>query len=251
VRADESLIKVIRLLATRGYGHALVVDDNNVILGVVSVKDIAKRILTAFELSGPLEGLNLQFLLQEQIHNIMSRPPIVLDSRRYDLCYAARIMTEKSIGVIPLVNSEGKLMNAVSELNYAFYLLDEDAQAINFATLNPFFGKKDDTLLEALGRMIESGFRRLPLRANSEILMSTMHGILLTIARKPSAETLLTKVSSVAQPAIILRDGASIGEAAEAILASSDRAVLLTGDKDRYAILTERDLVRAYYKLRC
>jgi len=181
----ESLAKVVRLLAVRGYGHALVVGEDDVLLGVVSVKDVARRVLAAFEYGGSLEGLNLGAVLQEQIHSIMSRPPIVLEADSYTACSAAKLMAEKSIGVIPLVDDNGRLVGAVSELNFGFELLSEDSPARNFATYRLLFGEEGETLLEALGRMLESDFRRLPVRSKRELLIATMHSILLAIVRSP------------------------------------------------------------------
>jgi CBS domain-containing protein len=252
VRPYEALAKVARLLGVRGYSHAMVVDDYDVLLGVVSVKDVARRILSAFESAGALEGLNVEAILREQVHTVMSRPPIVLRVDDYEPCAAAEVMAERSIGVIPLVDDSGRLVGAVSELDFAFELLKEDEKAANFATANPVFGDGNETVLEALGEMLERGFRRLPIRSGNGVYMATMHGILLAIARQPRVDTMLQKVGSIAQPAIVLQDTASISEASEAILASTERAVLiLDGGSGGYSILTERDLVRAYHSLRC
>ncbi len=213
---------------------------------------MARRVVAAFESSGAADlTANMEAVFSEQVQNVMSKPPIVLHGRQ-PVCRAARIMTERSVGVIPIVDGEGRLVDAVTELDFAFELLGSEAPAYKFATTHPIIADAGDTVIEALGEMLEYGFRRLPFLRNSEVYIATMHTLLLAIARSPTVVTLLGKISNYSQPAVVLDRAASVGEAAEAIAAVTERAVIFAQDSNPIdAIMTERDLVKAFYTLRC
>ncbi|WP_048061515.1 CBS domain-containing protein [Hyperthermus butylicus] len=249
VEPHMPITKLVKLLAVKSIEHAIVIDDG-IIIGVVSVKDVARHIVRAFEAAGSVEALNLNAILGDVVASIMSRPPYVV-SGPLDYCRAASIMLSKGIGILPIVDSSGSFLGAITELDYALQSLKLDAQASRYATGKVILGDPDEPIIEALGRMYEHGFRRLPLRVGEDYYMATMQSLLLAIARRPHMETLLEKAYRYSTPATILdADTASIANAAETILSIPERAILLRS-ADKISILTERDLVRAYRDEHC
>jgi len=238
--------KAIRLLASRGVGHAAVTDDDGVLLAVLSTKDIGRYVVEAFEDAGVVERFDFKGVLETPVYEIASQPAYVVREKRLDTC--AKIMIERGMGFLPVVDEEGRILDACTELDYGLELLRDRRPARCYATHELVMGDPSDTLIEALGIMIEKGFRRLPIRQGSEYYMATMIRLLAAIAREPREDTLLRELAHYAAPAPKLSyENASVGEAAELILSVPERALLLIDTEGlARAIFTERDLLRAY-----
>jgi CBS domain-containing protein len=233
------------LFATHGIGHAAVVDENNILVGILSVKDIARYVVEAFEDAGAVEQATMEAVLGTAVAEISSKPPIVI--REPDLCKAAELIVTRNIGFVPLVDDDGRFLGGYAELDTAFELLDSERPAKEYATTDVVVGEPEQPLIEALGFMLEQGFRRIPFMYDEDYYIATMSSLLRAIVRKPRAETLLRPVAEYASPAAVLGyEEARVGDVAEIILAITERAVLLLDGQDLKAIMTERDLVRAY-----
>jgi len=238
--------KAIRLLASRAVGHAAVVDDEGVLIAVLSTKDIGRYVVEAFEDAGVVERFDFKGVLETPIYEISSQPAYVVREKKLDEC--AKIMIERGMGFLPVVDDEGRLRDACTELDYGLELVNDRRPARCYATHELVMGDPSDTLIEALGIMIEKGFRRLPVRQGNDYHMATMIRLLAAIAREPREETLLRELAYYTTPAPRLSyENATIGEAAELILSAPERALLLIdGEGLARAIVTERDLLRAY-----
>ncbi len=238
--------KAIRLLASRGVEHAAIVSDDGVLLSVLSTKDIGKYVVDAFEEAGVVERFDFKAVLETPVYEIASEPAYVV--REKDLRSCAKIMAERRIGFLPVTDEEGRLKDACTELDYSLELMGDKRPARCYATHEIVMGDPSDTLIEALGIMIEKGFRRLPIRQGNEYYMATMIGLLSAIAREPREDTLVRELAYYASPAPRLSyENASIGEAAELIASTPERALLLVdAEQLARAILTARDLLTAY-----
>lgn len=234
-------------MGTRGISHAAIVEDDGLLVGIVSIKDLARHVLELFEEAGTVERFDFRAALETSVHEIASRPPYVI-RREAGLNEAAEIMLRRGIGFLPVVDEAGRFVSAYTELDYAISTMGRTEPARCYATHSIVMGDPSEPLIEALGYMYEKGFRRLPLSIDGEYYMATMSSILMAIARKPVEETLLEPLASHSTPAPVLEyEQALVSDAAEVILAVNERALLLL-DQERLAraIVTERDLVRAY-----
>ncbi len=221
------------------------VGEDGLLVGVLSVKDIGRYVAEAFEDAGALEQADMLAILNTPVSRIASKPPIVLHED--SLCRAVEIMITRNIGFVPRVDSDGRILYAYTELDTGFELLDLDKPARDYASTSVVTGEPEEPVIEALGFMLEQGFRRIPFRLGSEYYIATMSSLLRAIVKRPRAETLLEPVKTYAMPAAVLDyNDASIGDVAEIILAVTERAVLLLDNGELSAIITERDLVRAY-----
>jgi len=238
--------KAIRVLASRAVGHAAIVDDDKVLIAVLSTKDIGRYVVEAFEDAGVVERFDFKAVLETPVYEIASQPAYVVKERNLDSC--ARIMAERGLGFLPVVDDDGRLVDACTELDYGVELLRDRRPARCYATHEIVMGDPSDTLIEALGIMIEKGFRRLPVRQSQEYHMATMIQLLHAIAREPREDTLVRELAYYTTPAPRLGyEKASVSEASELILSAPERALLLI-DREGLAraIMTERDLLRAY-----
>ncbi|NOZ89187.1 MAG: CBS domain-containing protein [Crenarchaeota archaeon] len=250
VSPGYTVAKAIRLLGTRGVDHAAVVDDEGYLVAVVSTKDLARHVLDAFEEAGAVERFDFDAVLEVPVSEVASKPPYV--TRSLDMLGCAEIMLDRGIGFLPVVDDSGRLVAACTELDYALELLGEEGEARCYATHRLLMGEPDEPLIEALGTMMELGVRRLPIRFRDDYYMATMAELLMAIARERREETLVRDVVEVAQPAPRLGyEEATIGQAAELVLAAPERALLLI-DREGLArgIVTERDLLEAYRDIR-
>ncbi len=219
--------------------------EDDLLIGVLSVKDIGRYVAEAFENAGAIEQADMLAVLSTPVSKIASKPPIVLHED--SLCRAVEVMIARNIGFVPLVDKSGRILYAYTELDTGFELLDLDRPAKDYASTSVVTGEPEEPVIEALGFMLEQGFRRIPFRIGSEHYIATMSSLLRAIVKKPRAETLLEPVKTYAVPAAVLDyNDVSIGDVAEIILAITERAVLLLDDNELRAIITERDLVRAY-----
>jgi len=246
VSPNTTVGKTARLLGVRGVSHAAVVDDNGVLVSVVSVRDLARYLLESFEEAGVVERLDLHAVLETPVIEASSKPPLTVRERKAREC--AEIMFSKHIGFLPVVDENGALKEACTELDYAAELLDSKEPARCYATHEIIMGDPGEPLVEALGFMYEGRVRRLPLRRGGDYYMATMNNLLLFLSRNPHNQSLLREVSEISTPSPRLSyEEATIGEAAELILASTERALLLLDSESlARAILTERDLLAAY-----
>ncbi len=242
---EAKLSLIARVLATRGIDHAVVVDEDGVVLGVVSTKDLARVLVQAFEEAGTVEALDLNSVLQTQALEVASRPPIIHRGRG-PLSECAERLVHRDIGILPFVDDSGRLVGACTELDFAVELVGSSAAARSYASSPVVMGEAGDSVIELLGYMLEKGFRRVPLRHEGELYMATMATLLLHVVRMGRRQALLDGALAASAPAPRLGIGATVGEAAELILSSTERAVLLLEDGDPAAIITERDMVRAY-----
>ncbi len=221
-------------------------NDDGALEAVVSVKDIAAHIVKAFEEAGEVERFDLRPLLDTPVIEVASKPPLV--TRLGDRRQCALIMTTRRVGFLPVVNDEGRIIDACTELEYALYLLDDSRLARCYASHNIVFGEPAEPLIESLGRMLELQFRRLPIKYSDEYYIVTMNALLHAIVKDAQTDVLLREALHYATPAPRLDyETTTLSIAAEIIFASPEHAILLVDSSGSpRAIMTERDLVVSY-----
>ncbi|MET1101723.1 MAG: CBS domain-containing protein [Pyrodictiaceae archaeon] len=243
VDTSASIKEAIRSMYLEGVEYLAIVDEEERLVGIVSVRDIARRIMEFFEESSIVEFPGFKLVLSEPLTSIARKPEIVL-SEESSFKEALRIIVEKGVGFVPIVRG-GKLRGGYTELHAALLLLGSSKPALEYATPNPVWGDSSQPLIEALGFMLSKGFRRIPLSRDGEIYLASMHKLLYVMAKARSVEGLIANVVEAAASAIVLEEP-SLSLVAETILAVPERAVLLrekgTG---KIYIMTESDLARA------
>ena len=193
-----------------------------------------------------MERFDFDAVLEAPVTEAASKPPYV--ARNPDPRDCAEIMHSRRIGFLPVVDEQGRLVTACTELDYALELLGDNRKAKCYSTHEIIMGEPNEPLIEAIGTMLESGVRRLPVRHRGDYYMVTMASALLAIARERREETLVKDIVEVATPSPRLDyQEATVSEAAELIAAVPERALLLIDNEGlARAIMTERDLLTAY-----
>ena len=118
-----------------------VVDEENVVVGVVSIKDINRL---------KKQGVDLEAV---KVSDHMSTPPIVV-RQQTRIGEAAALMLSKNIHRLPVVDKEGKLIGIVSRTDIFIPLLNEKADVFQALTVLPDFEGKS-TLTDAFQKSMD------------------------------------------------------------------------------------------------
>ena len=227
--------------------HLVVVDKKLSVHGVLSPRDIAAKLLEIHENEGLLEERALKNWLTIPVSKITRKPAIVL-TRSVSVTEAARLMYLNRIGLLPVVNSIGKLVSCYEETLLTIYLVGDTRPAKEYATANPLALSIDDkpTLLDALAIMVEEGIRHVLLERGDSTDIIDINSLLLAIARRPLEGTLLEELEKHTRPATMLPIDSKLGTVAELMTLLPERAVVLTDQQDQEKmIITARDLLKA------
>ena len=244
---SATLSKAIRLLALEAVYHLVVVDKNLIVHGVLSPRDIAAKLIEIHENEGLLEERVLKKWLAIPVGRIARKPAIAL-TRFVSVPEAAKLMCLNRIGLLPVVDNTGKLINCYEETMLAIHLASDTRPAKKYATANPLTLSVDDkpTLLDALAIMVEERIRHVLLEKGSSIDIIDINSLLLAIARRPLEGTLLEKLEKYTRPATILPADMELGTIAELVTLLPERAVVLTSrPNEEKMIITTRDLLKA------
>ncbi len=129
-RPETTLRELVRAIRDH-HVHALpVVDDQRRVLGVVAVSDLLGDELTAEYVRTRLEHRGRVRPVGLTAGEIMTSPAVTIDQER-TLSQAARILHQRHIGRLPVVEHDGRLIGIVtrSDLLTVFLHSDEDLLA--------------------------------------------------------------------------------------------------------------------------
>lgn len=117
IAPDATVYEAIERMASRGIG-ALVVLAKNQIAGIVSERDYARRVI--------LRGRSSR---ETKVEEIMSSP-VITATPEYTVNTCLRIMNDRRIRHLPVVNSRGRLAGLVSVGDLVYSTLSTQAETI-------------------------------------------------------------------------------------------------------------------------
>ena len=117
IEPDEPVIEAIRLMAQHGIGALLVMQDEQ-LLGVVSERDYARKVI--------LKGRSSS---ETPVRQIMSSPVIVVHAEQ-SVRDCMQIMTDKRVRHLPVVDAE-RVIGVVSIGDLVRTVLEEQQQTID------------------------------------------------------------------------------------------------------------------------
>ena len=107
VSLDSSIRQVIECIDHSGrVSIALIVDENHHLINTITDGDVRRGILAGFSISDPLSNLLL-------IKSQMLRPTAITASMKTDPSLFLQIMQENAVKQLPLIDSEGKVVDIV------------------------------------------------------------------------------------------------------------------------------------------
>lgn len=135
IKGDASLREAAELLATTLSSDLMVVDENDLLLGVLSEGDLVRAVMPTEEevLEGDFPLLQSLELIEEKgvnvgrlsVKDVMIEAPVTV-SPEDPLLKAAQIMTSKMIRRLPVVD-DGKLVGSLSRADICLHVLKEQA----------------------------------------------------------------------------------------------------------------------------
>ncbi len=249
---------LLKLMSESGYRRIPVVSGDNMLAGIVTATDVVN-----YFGGGSLNlivrerhKMNIFKAYNERVERIMSEPAI-----HAELSEKIRDIVEKmyryNVGGLP-VTYQGRVVGFVSEKDVVAYFRDElegrvsehmseDVAGIGYA----------DTLLEAMRRIVETGYRRLVVFSGDKAIgvISAMDIVRYLASEKPFQravngrleEAVSVSVSDVASPEIIsIEDTASLAEAFDAMSRNGVGMLLVRNREGKIrGVITERDLLNA------
>jgi len=249
---------LLKRMAESGYRRIPVIYGDEVLAGIVTATDVVN-----YFGGGSLSlivrekhKMNIFKAYNERVERIMSEPPIYAE-----LSEKIRDVVEKmyryNVGGLP-VTYQGRVVGFVSEKDIVAYFRDElrgrvseymseDAAGIGYA----------DTLLEAMRRMVETGYRRLLVYSGEKAIgvISSMDIVRYLASEKPFQravngrleEALSVNVSDVASPGIIgISIDATLPEAFDAMSRNGVGMLVVRDSEGKIrGVITERDLLNA------
>ncbi|MCE4598729.1 MAG: CBS domain-containing protein [Desulfurococcales archaeon] len=126
----HSLYYISRLIESDPAGKVIVVDENDKPIGIIAKRDIAFTHIDATLAASrgkdrfikiKTKGLYADKIISARVYlvpiaeDIMSTDPIQVDPD-FDAADAARIMNEEGIGILPVTDSEGKVIGVLSKI---------------------------------------------------------------------------------------------------------------------------------------
>ncbi len=243
---------VAKEMLWRSRYHAILVDGNERVWGVISLRDVAKALFIIGDESVELiEAGSLGRVLENPSSQYASHPAITA-SVNVSLKDAVWVMASKNIGCLPIVDSNGKLMGVVDE-RFIIKAMPEATEktACDIATWNPLWIEGSEDILAAAGLMLTSGIRRLVVR-DEGLKLTSLNLLLKHMFKEDSLTRILNgdlkpieePVSKASVEPWVVDCSYSLREIASIISFEEVGAVLVKRGGD-IGILTERDLLKA------
>jgi acetoin utilization protein AcuB len=127
VGMDETLEAVRSLFERFRFHHILVIGENDVLVGVVSDRDLLKA-LSPF-ISTLIERPEDLRTLKRRVHQIMSHRAITA-SRHHTIKEAAILMLDQGISCLPIVRSDGTVEGIVTWKDILKWLVEQTDEKI-------------------------------------------------------------------------------------------------------------------------
>lgn len=255
---NETLLKILREILRRNKNHAILVNENGEIWGILSIRDAAKAIFIEGEEGVELVELgSLGKVLETPGKIYASNPPIYI-SPEIPLKEAVKLMIDRNIGFLPIIGKNGELLGALEEKNLSraiFNLKDENVCEKTRWDLVTI--ESEEEILAAVGIMLTYGIKHLAVTEDGSIYgLASLLKALYHITSEKSIRELLKgsrtpieeKVKVITENPWLLDCTYGIKEAASLIAAERMGAVLVKNQEGKYGILTDRDLLKILYE---
>lgn len=254
VDKNSPMLKASRLMLSNNRYHAVLVDGEGRLSGILSIRDVARAIFVVGEEAVELiEAGSLARVLENPVH-LYATQEVVSIGKDDTLESALRIMVDRNIGSLPIVDAENRVVGVLEEKQVIKAMPIHTKKSVcDYATWNVLTVDANDEVLEAVGIMITNNIRRVVVTRGGEPIGMTTLNIVIDFLLSPSSlEKLLSGDESplskpvkrvtlkpwVADCSYSLRELASI-------FTFDPLGAALIEKEGKYGVLTERDLLRA------
>lgn len=253
---DESvnLRTVISKLVSKSKNHAVIVDQGYRPIGILSARDALRAVVSEVEEGVELlEYPDLREALDTPVKHYMVGNPIT-GEEDVEAWEAARLMADRGIGCLPLVDRDGVFRALVTEDRLALLASRITSVAVEEIMSSPLIAvEPDDLLVEVAGLMYQQGVRRVVVLGWKSRVVTALD-LLGEVVRPENLEKLHrgeadpfdAPASMLAREAPLLRPGDPVGAAAETVARHPTGCGLVVGGGDEpVGIVTVKDLIIA------
>lgn len=250
-----TLLVATRFMLSNNKYHAVLVEENNKLAGILSIRDVAKAMFIVGEEAVELiEAGFLAKILENPAYMYATRNVLHI-SEDDGLDKALKIMVENNIGSLPILGSEKRVVGVLEEKQVIKAMpIHTKKSTCDYVTWDLVTIDGDDEILEAIGMMINNNIRRVVVAREGEPEALTTLNVLIDYIISPSSldkllegdESPLSRpVKKVSLKPWMVDCSYSLREIASVLVFDPLGAVLVRGEEEKIGILTERDLLRA------
>lgn len=252
---SESLLNAARYMFAKNRYHAVVVDGEMRLAGVLSMRDVARAVFVVGEEAVELvEAGTLARVLLNPVYMYATRDVVYVGpgSRLVD---ALDLMISRNIGSLPIVGDDLRVVGVLEE-RYAIKAMPSHTtrSLCDYVTWDLLAMDADDDVLEAVGMMMQRGVRRVVVTEGDRVLGLVTLNVLVDYVLSPtSLERLLSgdntplfrPLRRITVKPWFVDCSYTLREVASILTSDPLGAALVEGEEGRLGILTERDCVRA------
>ena len=244
---DVPIWDAVWIMAQKGFRRLPVVDEDGQLVGIITATDLVRRLSSVSSADGVSEALD------HRVADVMTRDVayVGIDQRLLD---AVRVMVDRQVGGVPVVNGEGRVRSIVTERDVVHVFTDKicGVRVSDLMTKEVVTAEPSMKIIDGLKLMVESGFRRLPIVEDGDLVgMATVMDVIRLLAAnrsKPSRtvwEALTKDIMEIATPNVVtVRGDRDVGEAAELMMEFRIGALPVLNGGKLIGIITERDFFK-------
>ncbi len=265
VNAQDSALKVLRGLASEWVRHAVLVDERELLAGMVSARDVVSFLGGGAHYSiveEEYEGDLYKALREVSASRLSYAAPYV--SLSDDFARVIEVMLEKGVGAIAVVDESGKPVGVVSERHIVSLFADvtTNVSVSEVMTAPLLSARPSDPLVNAMRLMISRHIRRVPLLEGKEIAGILTIKDVVTFFASASTQARLAKegvervwstpLSRLGSKTVVTVPArVDVGDALRVMRDKGVGSLVVVDDAGRpLGIFTERDVITKVVKLK-
>ncbi len=252
MRPDDSIYQAILMLADNNIRRAPIVNDEGVLRGIFTVRDIIRLLARDDKYESLYREVrgSLDKVLAQYVSSIANPNPIIL-SQNNSIWDAIRTMVANEIGGIPIISGEN-LVGIITErdIMYLYPLLERISGNKGVLPLRKdvIIVKKDSPIKEAIKIFAKGSFRRLPVMDGDNLvgIITTTDIIQANLYFGQSYSQILdmpVEEIMISSP-ICIDVNDSLDSAVNIMCQRNIGSLLVLEEKKLRGIITERDLLK-------
>lgn len=249
---DQNLSDALKLLRKHNISR-LPVTNNKELVGIISERDIANKLGSSKYESMPASRLHISSVMVKDVFTV---------PETMQLDEVAKLMLEKGIGSVPVINKEDKMVGIVSKADFVTLAVGiafdkitvKEIMSKNLTLVSP-----TERLVHARRQMIESHVGRLPVVKDDELKgMVTSKDLMRAFIdfrknvpdkyQKSQIKEVLVEDVMSSNPTFTSKD-TTISEVAKIIMETGFNGLPVVEDDKVVGIVTQTDILRLIEKL--
>lgn len=251
---STSLLAATRYLLNNNRYHAVLVEAENKLAGILSVRDVAKALFVIGEEAIDLIEVGYLAKVLENSVYFYATSNVIFINQDDNFELALDIMVKNNIGSLPIIDTEKRVVGVLEEKQVIKAMPIHTKKSVcEYVTWDLITLDREDEIVEAIGLMITNNIRRVVITKDGEPVGMTTLNVLIDYLLSPTSldkllegdESPLSKPVKKAMLKPWVTDCSYSLREIASILTFDPLGAVLVENGEKYGILTERDLLRA------